>query len=35
MPNAYATASVLIIVILALNLLAYALTRRFAVKAGQ
>jgi phosphate transport system permease protein len=32
MPNAYATASVLIIAILALNLLAYALMRRFAVK---
>jgi phosphate transport system permease protein len=35
MPNAYATASVLIIAILALNLLAYALMRRFAVKVGR
>jgi ABC-type phosphate transport system permease subunit len=35
MPNAYATASVLIIAILALNLLAYALMRRFAVKASR
>ena len=33
MPNAYATASVLIIAILALNFLAYALMRRFAAKA--
>ena len=35
MQNAYATASVLIIAILALNLLAYTLMRRFAVKAGR
>lgn len=35
MPKAYATASVLIIAIMALNLLAYALMRRFAVKVGR
>jgi phosphate transport system permease protein len=35
MPNAYATASVLIITIMALNLLAYVLTRRFATKVGR
>jgi phosphate transport system permease protein len=35
MPNAYATASVLIIAIMALNLLAYALMRRFTVKVGR
>jgi len=35
MPNAYATASVLIIAILALNFLAYALMRKFAVKASR
>jgi phosphate transport system permease protein len=35
MPKAYATASVLIIAIMALNLLAYALMRRFSVKAGR
>jgi phosphate transport system permease protein len=35
MPNAYATASVLVVAILALNLLAYALMRRFAVKMGR
>jgi phosphate transport system permease protein len=35
MPNAYATASVLIIVILALNLLSYTLMRRFAVKVAK
>jgi phosphate transport system permease protein len=35
MPNAYATASVLIIAIMALNLLAYALMRRFSVKVGR
>jgi phosphate transport system permease protein len=35
MPNAYATASVLIIAIMALNLLAYALMRRFSVKGGR
>jgi len=35
MPNAYATASVLIIAILALNLLAYWLMRRFVAKVGR
>jgi len=35
MQNAYATASVLIIAILALNLLAYTLMRRFGVKTGR
>jgi phosphate transport system permease protein len=35
MPKAYATASVLIIAIMALNLLAYALMRRFSVKVGR
>ena len=35
MPNAYATASVLIIAILALNLLAYSLMRRFVAKVGR
>jgi phosphate transport system permease protein len=35
MQNAYATASVLIIAILALNLLAYTLMRRFAVKTNR
>lgn len=35
MPNAYATASVLIIAILALNLLSYWLMRRFVAKVGR
>lgn len=35
MPNAYATASVLIVAILALNLLAYWLMRRFSVTVGR
>jgi phosphate transport system permease protein len=35
MPNAYATASVLIIAILALNLLSYWLKRRFVAKVGR
>lgn len=35
MPNAYATASVLIIAIMALNLLAYWLMRRFVAKVGR
>jgi phosphate transport system permease protein len=35
MPNAYATASVLVIAILALNLLAYSLMRRFVAKVGR
>jgi phosphate transport system permease protein len=35
MPNAYATASVLIIAILGLNLLAYSLMRRFVAKVGR
>jgi ABC-type phosphate transport system permease subunit len=34
MANAYATASVLIVAILAINLLAYGLMRRLASRAG-